>query len=222
MEKEINSKFSALSNSINFRRKTLIEEAKRVRDRKLCSLNQVKETVLESQKYQREHTNRSSLTKDADRNTNQSDNSYGIHEPWGNNDVFSDPCNAVDELSEKKNMNKDEKKYELEEGNMSFTFDSEDVNFISTLGKIEENLSSPKYSRVEDLGDTISFCGDILTFKVRTCDVTGRVNVNSDDKISIRVYDGNKNKLPIQENDMDVLPTPITVSVYVKSDLTFE
>lgn len=206
VESEINSAFSSLSNAINFRRKTLIEEARLIRDRKINALNLMKVT-LESQKHSvieensctindHAHCKGSLGTEGGNKENTKSTATYdgiGINEPWMNGD------NASVALSDSKdNIVVKSGKEILEEGNMNFIIDGKTNNFINKVGSIKETLSSPQFSCVKGLKDEIRLIGNRIDFEVHTYDIKGETNVNKNDRISVRVYDKDKNKVNVE------------------------
>ena len=53
-------------------------------------------------------------------------------------------------------------------------------------GRIEESLSSPRYSYVRGLGETVGMCNQPIIFDVHTHDIKGRPSRNHMDDIQVR------------------------------------
>jgi len=225
VEAQINSTFSRLSNSLNFRRKALVEEAKSIRNRKMEALDKLKEKCMQAPPTT---SNVGSSNGQHDENQNDADPKEeeeslykGINEPWGHSDTSncndqtnSDSLEQVKPPPSKGNTVPPLQNYgtdgtlsssrltltgELEEGNMTFNFNNEESNIFKEIGCIKENLSSPQFSFTKGLSDVIGIVGDKIDFEVHSRDRFGDVNANSLDKLLVRIYDSNKKKIPVED-----------------------
>ena len=89
---------------------------------------------------------------------------------------------------------------EVEEGNMTFTYNNDvDLTFINNIGQLKENLSSPLFSLAVPPTPAHGIIGDKVEFEVHTKDKSGEPNYNSADRIAVRVYDRNRNKVQVDE-----------------------
>ena len=215
VERDIDFEFTRLHAALESRKKELIEEARRIRDKKIESLKESKQVCLSSTttrcrtKLQEGLSllNSGSSDNDSDESTSSSRRNSieqeiclqqnGILEPWkmsvpedqqehSNNILEPWKVNGTHQHQQQHQTNSD--LYgTLEEGNTVFEFNDESMETLLSLGALKSSLSSPQFSFAKGLQYGIALVGETVRFEVHTKNTRNEIEFNSCDDIKCQI-----------------------------------
>lgn len=193
IESQIDLMFRTLLASLNHRREVLIEEAKLIRDRKIKSLKELKEKCLGSQ-------NVSPAERDPVNVVEHKTITSGRSETSGNQVKSEETLFCINAVTAEDGTEGDTICLgKLEEGNMTFNYNEEEIHFINKFGNIREDLSSSQFSSTKGLYDSGGIIGEEVHFEVHTRNICGEMNWNTMDKIEIRICDSSNNSVNVDQ-----------------------